>query len=127
MTRTRPGVATLLWLGSFLGAFTLTHLPPPPEPRPHLIGDKAAHFAGFAGLGAISGWRFAGRGRSRRGRLYLLLFAGLALYGAVDEWTQPLVGRTCELGDWLADIGGAVPGLVAVALWSAPPGRGGTH
>jgi len=38
------------------------------------------------------------------------MLAGIAL---IDELTQPLVGRGCELGDFLADVAG---GLLAVLL-----------
>ena len=34
--------------------------------------------------------------------------------GAVNELTQPLVGRSCSLLDWLTDLAGAT---VAIALW----------
>ena len=57
--------------------------------------------------------------------------------GAVNELTQPLVGRGCSLLDWLTDLAGAA---AAIALWlvtvrlkrvsgrtategSTPPGR----
>ena len=29
------------------------------------------------------------------------------LSAAIDEWTQPLVGRVCDLNDWFADTIGA--------------------
>ena len=38
----------------------------------------------------------------------------LAVVGAFDEITQPLVGRDCELLDWCADVVGAVVGSGAV-------------
>jgi VanZ family protein len=44
------------------------------------------------------------------------MLAGLMLFGAVDEWTQPWFGRDLELGDWAADLCGAVTGLGAGLL-----------
>ena len=35
----------------------------------------------------------------------------LAAYAAADELLQPLTGRSCELGDWIADVVGIVLGL----------------
>jgi VanZ family protein len=37
------------------------------------------------------------------------------LYGAIDELTQPLVGRFCSFDDWLADASGAIA-VVAAAM-----------
>ena len=38
----------------------------------------------------------------------------IMVIGAVNELTQPLVGRGCSLLDWLTDLAGAV---AAIALW----------
>lgn len=34
-------------------------------------------------------------------------------YAGLDEWLQPLVGRTMSLGDWLADVAG----IISASLW----------
>jgi VanZ family protein len=42
----------------------------------------------------------------------------IALYGTFDEITQPLVGRSRELLDWLADLTGALTATMLFAgLW----------
>jgi VanZ family protein len=41
----------------------------------------------------------------------------------LDEISQPLFGRSCELRDWIADVVGGVAGLAAtylfMRLWAA--------
>ena len=39
-----------------------------------------------------------------------------ALFAVTDEVTQILVGRTCDLKDWLADMVGTLIGLAIVAI-----------
>ena len=42
---------------------------------------------------------------------YAAVLPAVALYGVIDEVTQPMVGRTMDGVDWLADIAGAATGL----------------
>jgi len=39
----------------------------------------------------------------------------LFVYGAIDERTQPLVNRTCDIRDWYMDSAGAVAGVAIMA------------
>jgi len=117
-TRTwRVAILSLYWAFIFTG----THLPPSPIVR--LAGplpDWLMHGAIFAGLGWLVAWTW-GRsplGRGRAIRLYLLLIG----YAAMDEWTQPLVGRQCELRDWMADAVGAAIGMLLSIGWQARRG-----
>jgi VanZ family protein len=48
----------------------------------------------------------------------------LAAFGAVDEITQPLFGRTADVLDWAADCAGIAVGLLLVAITSSAWGRG---
>ena len=105
----------MLWLlaGAYaLVLFTCTHLPPAHLPNTH-VPDKIEHFGAYAILGALlaiaaknSGWR--------RATLAVIVLGVVA--GAVDEWTQPLVGRFCELNDWLSDAAGVIVAACLVAL-----------
>ena len=71
--------------------------------------DKVAHFSVY-GLLATLLVRL-GRGP----RAWWLALLATSLYGASDEWHQYLVpGRSCELGDWMADTGG---GALAIGLY----------
>ena len=121
-TAITPSTPTLRWLRRiiligtavyWLGLFALTHTPVT-LPAIVVSHDKTGHFIGYAILGAalymtlrVAGWRDATLG---------VLVIGLA-YGAIDEWLQIPVGRSCELNDWFADAAGtacaaAVGGLV---------------
>ncbi|HWL93213.1 MAG TPA: VanZ family protein [Phycisphaerae bacterium] len=109
---------TIVWLGSFLAAFVATHLPPSRLPTVPWISDKVEHVGAFFFLALISAWKFQlAQWPVWLGRFALTL-AFLALYAAVDEWTQPWVGRSCEVGDWLADLAGSLLALGAVAIYA---------
>jgi VanZ family protein len=41
----------------------------------------------------------------------------LAIYGVVEEMTQPPVGRVASIWDWIADVCGAGLGLLAFVLF----------
>src|SRR5262245_50361485 len=93
---------------------TLTHLPPAQINRiPFKLWDKAEHTIAYfilacLALWAAPGWPGAGHAR----RFVVLLTIGLLmLFGALDELTQPWVGRSCELTDWLADSFGVMLGM----------------
>jgi VanZ family protein len=103
----------LYWIltgGYWLGIFTLTHLPPRTVGRV-TVPDTVQHMAAYGVLAIllfatfrVTGWTF---------RQTLIAVLGLAMvYGAIDELTQPLVGRSAEMADWLADVGGALMGLL---------------
>ena len=89
---------------------------------PHPL-DKVAHASAFAALA----WAVDLALRQSRRDLplchrHLLVFAGVVVFGATDEWHQAFVpGRDSDLADWLADAAGAGLGLAAgalPALWS---------
>ncbi len=91
--------------------FVLTHLPPRHVPKIRL-SDKLEHLLAFMMLGGL---------------LYLCLKPAIhrtilvvaligATYGVIDEWTQPLMGRNCELLDWVCDVSGVVLGASSVAI-----------
>jgi len=95
-------------------AFAATHTPPSMLPRLH-VTDVALHAAGYFILasllmGTLAAYRLAG---ARRAALALAI---LAAYGALDELTQPLVGRSAAWSDWFADMLGTA---AAIAVWQA--------
>lgn len=102
---------TAIWLACFGAAFVATHLPPSNLPGAGWLNDKIEHLIGYALLGVVTCWRFGGSEHGR-GAVMLAVFIGLAAYAVVDELTQPWFGRSCEWGDWLADLGGASIGLL---------------
>jgi len=108
-TRTRRllgWLCALVWLG----AFAATHAPPGDVPN---VGpsDKVLHFAGYAALATPLMLLLAARGRPGRHRAAITIGVLLA-YAALDELTQPIVGRDADILDWLCDIAGAATSVV---------------
>ena len=97
---------------AWAGAFVATHVPGRSIPQVH-VGDKMLHVAGYFVLASLLVGLLATRGMPRRRRVAVVL-AAFAVYGAFDEITQPLFGRSADTIDWLADMLGAA---VAVAVW----------
>jgi len=97
----------LYWLALFVG----THLPPGVGGGVE-IPDKVLHFSGFAGLGGL----LAFAAPNRRWRTLLACWLLAVGYGAVDELTQPIVGRDDDIWDFVADTAGAFCGVAVGAL-----------
>ena len=93
-------------------AVVTTHLPREAVP-PSGLSDKWLHTIGYFVMVAILVATLMTRGLPRRRRLLLLLVA-VPLYAAFDEITQPLVGRSASIYDWMMDLFGALLALVAV-------------
>jgi VanZ family protein len=109
--------AAIAWGPAVLWAAVLFLLSAQPDPPGAGLfdwipaGDKLAHFALYAVLGALLAW---GRGVERRPPHWAAVSAG-ALYGASDEWHQSFVpGRQVSAVDWAADACG-----VAAGYWVA--------
>src|SRR5215813_1509259 len=94
--------------------FAATHLPAykiPPVP----VTDKTVHTVSYGLLAIALMVSLHLRGTLTPGTGITVL-AILLAYGAIDEWTQILVNRSCELADWYADAAGAAVGVVLVTL-----------
>jgi VanZ family protein len=108
-------LATAGYVGVLLFA---THYPRPQE----FLGnnppsDKTLHFIAYGLLGLLAGTTLALAGRwSLRNALWLA--AGLALFAAFDEATQPLpwFRRAADPLDWVFDCLGIAIGLAVVAV-----------
>ncbi|MEM6314676.1 MAG: VanZ family protein, partial [Planctomycetota bacterium] len=94
--------------GLWVAMFVVTHVPSfhTGDPETGRMGfDKIAHFLGFALLACMLRvmlwWRV------------VVIVGVLAVYGVVDELTQPIVGRTADPVDWVADMLGVGFGLLA--------------
>ena len=89
--------------------------------------DKAVHVVLYAVLGALAHRAVAGR--ERRGpplAHVVLVVAGLAIFGAFDEWHQQFFPeRSMELGDWIADVVGGASGVFAYGLVASRVARRG--
>lgn len=114
---TARSLSTLVFLAITTLWLVGTHVPSPRLPRTP-GGDKTAHVVGYA-LIALSGtWMLRQRGCSRLDAARNILLFCLLLAG-IDELTQPLVNRSADWLDWLADLAGALVGLSLGLL----PGR----
>lgn len=101
-------LALLLYTGALV---TGTHLPPSELPAVP-TNDKLLHFGAYFGLAFLSGAWLSTQGIWRT-RTAFLCALSLAVFGAVDELTQPFFRRTAEWADWGADLLGIVSGLIA--------------
>lgn len=110
----RAGIAAY-WLTMFLA----THLPVVPVIERLPTSDKHLHFGAYAVLGCALPWALVGIRKISWARSGMLL-AIMLVYACLDELLQIPVGRSCEIGDWLADAAGGVTGLAIgtrLAMW----------
>ena len=114
--RLRPRMLWAAWLGCWVLAFTLTHIPIQPGGSsliPHV--DKIAHVTLYFLVAFLGGLRLR-FGPQDPGHAALLFWAVIYLvYAALDELTQPFTGREADLGDWVFDAIGV--GLATFSLW----------
>jgi len=115
----------LWWLARMLAAATVaytlvlvfaTHHPKPEGLiGPNAPSDKTLHFLAYAMLAILAAATLAMRGHwSARG--VGSLAAGLTVFAALDEITQPFFSRDAEPLDWAYDCIGIAGGLLAVGL-----------
>ena len=103
--------------------FVVTHIPMPEVIDELDINDKGLHFVAYFSLvflcwGAVHPYH---KVNWRRFNVWLIL-AVVVWYGVIDEWLQFHVGRQCELGDFLADLCGALASLFVLSwlpFWPA--------
>ena len=78
------------------------------------------HFGMFGLLGVAIAGRYASSDAARRSprRLLLITLLALWLFAGADELAQEwwVAGRGAAFGDWLADMTGAVGGMIAGSL-----------
>ena len=97
---------TLLFIG--------THLPPQHVKGLH-ASDKILHFLAYAGLAFLTASTFTILTTHPILR-WLAITQLLAVYAAIDEFTQTFVGRSAEWMDWMADLAGVMAGLALYGL-----------
>ncbi|MFM9961348.1 MAG: VanZ family protein [Planctomycetaceae bacterium] len=108
------GVVLLVYLTALI---TGTHLPHPEELISIKTNDKWLHFGAYFGLAFLMATRLWTL-RPVTWRATLAIGSLVALTGIADELTQllPGINRRCEFLDWLADVAGAVCGLLVWQL-----------
>jgi VanZ family protein len=98
----------------WLAMFAATHLPFQTTPKgdPYSL-DKLQHITAFAVFAVLLCFAGSKWGLSHL-PLYLGVIALIAAYAALDEISQRFVPeRTPDLFDWVADVCGAVVGIIA--------------
>jgi VanZ family protein len=101
----------------WIALFIATHVPMEMVLLPGGVPDLIPHFITYAVLAVLFATALLVTARRLNGRHFVAAWILIAVYGAIDEVTQPLVGRQASLLDWLADAAGAAVGLMAVFLW----------
>ncbi len=103
----------LLTMAAVACVLGLTHIPGQHMPRileVHAL-DKVEHVAAY---GSIAGCFLLSLKGPMRPVLLLLGLVALVVIAALDETTQPLVDRTCDLWDFASDmVGIAIPCVVS--------------
>lgn len=100
----------------WLSLLIATHIPGNIQSFQPSINDKVAHFFTFALLGALLTLTWAVPSGRLKLRHLLWAWLVLAVYGIIDECTQPLVSRSAEMWDWVADVTGAGLGILLAAF-----------
>ena len=108
-------VVVWAWLGYWVLLFAVMHMRRPPGARlVYPFGDKVLHTATYLILGLLGGWAALRRGRRIDAGWVIRWALVYAAYAAADELLQPLVHRTCQFGDWLADVAGIAAALALI-------------
>ena len=84
------------------------------------LSDKIVHFCIYLVLLFAFYYSFNNQAKFLLINKYSLLFAFVftSLYGASDEFHQYFVpGRTCEFNDWVANVTGALFGIVIILIY----------
>lgn len=105
------------------GLFILTHIPVPDIARQSGMSDKIMHMLAYLVL-VFFLWHTISpymRVNWKKVKVWLMLGA-MVWYGAIDEYLQGRIGRNADVGDFLADLAGAVLGLVILTVLSFWPG-----
>ena len=106
-----------------LGMVLATHLPDidayaPDRVRQLRYFDKVVHLSLYLGWALLWAWVLSARGTGIGRRALVLLFAGGALWGMLDEMTQVFVRRQPDIGDWACDLLGLALALAIIVLHS---------
>lgn len=104
-------VVLLTCVGTWLIAAVATHIPAP-ERLPVQVSDKTLHLVGFFVLASLFWLSLTAYG-VRGWRRVVTVICVMIIYAAIDETTQGWVRRDPDMGDWTADVIGA---LLAVGV-----------
>jgi len=102
--------------------FVATHLPIPQLIRQAGVSDKILHFVAYFVLVFLLWFTLIPESKVswRKPKAWWILLA-LVCYGLMDEVLQIYVGRNCDAPDFLANLTGAVAGLILFTFLSFWP------
>ena len=97
--------------------FILAHIPVPRVVYKAQISDKTLHFIAYMILAFLLWCAIKPNTKVnwRKSPVWWVLFV-VVWYGVIDEWFQAQVGRSCDVMDFLADVSGAVAGLLVLSF-----------
>ncbi|NOX54815.1 MAG: hypothetical protein GXP27_10330 [Planctomycetes bacterium] len=106
--RIATGILIAYWCALFVG----THIPNPERFLPPDVSDKTLHVLAYFGLTFLLLTRDA-LSKPFTFRRGVILWGAVLVYAALDELLQaiPALNRTADVGDWAADVCGAVLAL----------------
>lgn len=100
----------------------LAHIPIPELVYRAQVSDKSLHFLAYLVLVFLL-WFAISPNRKvnwRKAAVWWVLFA-VVWYGVIDELLQRYVGRSCDVTDFLANLAGALTGLILFTLFTFWP------
>ena len=106
--------------------FVLSHIPIaniPPWVIQAATSDKALHYLAYLVLVFLLWFAISPDSKVNwRRQIVWWVLSAVIWYGALDEWLQGYVGRNPDIMDFLADLAGALTGLILLSIfpfWSA--------
>lgn len=101
----------------WVGIFVLAHIPIPELVYKARVSDKSIHVLAYLILVFLLWFSVsADKKVILRKAAVWWVFLAVVLYGGVDELLQGHTGRSCDVGDFFADVAGAVWGLILFAF-----------
>ena len=104
------------------GLFVLTHIPIPDLARQSGMSDKVMHALAYLALVFV--WWFSispyKKVSWQKTKVWLTLGV-MVWYSAFDEWLQGRIGRSVDVADFFADLGGVLIGLVILSIFDFWP------
>ena len=102
--------------------FVSSHIPIPKLVYQANVSDKLLHFLAYMNLFFLLWFSVNPDGKaSWRSWSIWLIITGAFILGGIDELTQPYVGRTCDILDFVADAEGILGGLIIFVFLSFWP------
>ena len=115
-TRKKLAIAPLLAYWPTI--FVLTHIPIRHALKGITMSDKILHYLAYLILVVLL-WFATNTGKKvnwRRAAVWWVLLV-VVWYGACDEWLQSYAGRNSSLGDFAANLAGALTGLILLSIF----------